>query len=101
MQEGSLFSTSSPAFIVCNYFVVVIALSCCFARAFSSCSEQGLLFVVVCGIPIAAASLVGAQALGHTGFRSCGAWPLESWPRSCGALGLVAPERVGSSWARD
>ena len=26
MQEGSLFSTSSPAFIVCNYFVGVIAL---------------------------------------------------------------------------
>ena len=72
VQEGSLFSTSSPAFTVGNYFVVVIALSCCFAWAFSSCSEQGLLFVVVCRLPIAVASLAGAQALGHSGFSSCG-----------------------------
>ena len=32
---------------------------CCRDWAFSSCSEQGLLFVVVLRLPIAVASLVG------------------------------------------
>ena len=37
----------------------------CWARAFSSCGEWGLLFVAVCGLLIAVASLCcGAQALG-------------------------------------
>ena len=74
---------------------------CCRVWAFSSCNEQGLLFAVVCRLPIKVASLVGAQALGHTGFSGYGSWPLESWLSNCGALGLVAPEHVGSSWARD
>ena len=31
---------------------------CCCARAFSSCGEQGPLYVAVCGLLIAVASLV-------------------------------------------
>ena len=31
---------------------------CCCTRAFSSCSERGILFIVVCGLLIAVASLV-------------------------------------------
>ena len=31
---------------------------CCYARAFSSCHEWGLLFIVVHGLLIAVASLV-------------------------------------------
>ena len=38
------------------YFLAVLGLRCC-AWAFSSCGEQGLLFVVVCGFLIAVASL--------------------------------------------
>ena len=34
----------------------VVGLHCC-ARAFSSCSEWGLLFVLVCGLLIVVASL--------------------------------------------
>ena len=53
-------------------------LGLCFcAWAFSSCGEQGLLFVVVCELLIA----VGARALGARasvvvayGYSSCGAW---------------------------
>ena len=38
-------------------FMAALGLCCC-ARAFSSCSERGLLFVVVCGLLTAVASLV-------------------------------------------
>ena len=40
---------------------------CCYARAFSSCGELGLLFVAVCGLLTAVSSLVvehGLQACG-------------------------------------
>ena len=62
-------------------------------QAFSSCSEQGLLFVVVHGLLIAVAFLVaenrlsGAQAsvVAALGFSSCGTWALERRLSSCGA----------------
>ena len=38
-------------------FLVALGLPCC-AQAFSSCGEQGLLFIVVRGFLIAVASLV-------------------------------------------
>ena len=37
-------------------FLTALGLHCC-ARAFSSCSEWGLLFVLVCGLLIVVASL--------------------------------------------
>ena len=41
------------------YLFILAALGlCCCARAFSSCGERGLLFVAVCGLLIAVASLV-------------------------------------------
>ena len=43
-------------------FLAALGLRCC-ARAFSSCREQGLLFVVVCGLLIAVASLVVEHGL--------------------------------------
>ena len=52
---------------------------CCGVRAFSSCSEWGLLFVAVRGLLIAVASRCGARALGTQasvvvarGLSSCG-----------------------------
>ena len=79
--------------LVCLFFLAALGLRCC-AWAFSSCGEQGLLFVVVCGLLIAVASRCGARALGvwasvvaahglsscgrraleHAGFSSCGTW---------------------------
>ena len=38
-------------------FLAALGLRCCM-QAFSSCGEQGLLLVVVCGLLIAVASLV-------------------------------------------
>ena len=43
-------------------FLAVLGLRCC-TWAFSSCGELGLLFVVVCGLLIAVASLVVEHGL--------------------------------------
>ena len=43
-------------------FLAAWGLRCC-ARAFSSCGERGLLFVAVCGLLIAVASLVAEHGL--------------------------------------
>ena len=43
-------------------FLAALGLRCC-ARAFSSCGEWGLLFVAVCGLLIAVASLVAEHGL--------------------------------------
>ena len=44
------------------FFGCVVSL-CCYAQAFSSCGELGLLFVVVCRLLIAVASLVAEHRL--------------------------------------
>ena len=49
-------------FIFLIYFWLWLGLHCC-AWAFSSCGERGLLFVVVCGLPIAVASPVAEHGL--------------------------------------
>ena len=45
-----------------HFFLAVLGLHCC-AQAFSSCSEQGLLFAAVRGLLIAVASLVAEHGL--------------------------------------
>ena len=59
--------------------------SCCCTRAFSSCSVQGPLFVVVCGL-----------SLWWRGF-CCEACRLSG----CGAQAQLPPWHMGSSWTRD
>ena len=49
-------------FIYLFLFLAALGLCCC-AWAFSSCSEQGLLFVAVRGLLIAVAFLVAEQGL--------------------------------------
>ena len=44
------------------FFLAALGLRCC-AQAFSSCGEQGLLFVVVCRLLIAVASLAAEHGL--------------------------------------
>ena len=44
------------------YFLAALGLRCC-VQGFSSCGEQGLLFVAVCGLLIAVASLVVEHGL--------------------------------------
>ena len=43
-------------------FLAALGLHCC-TRAFSSCGERGLLFVAVCGLLTAVASLVAEHGL--------------------------------------
>ena len=95
---------------MCVYmFLVVLGLHCC-AWAFSSCREQGLLFLAVLRFLIVVASFpcCGAQAPGvwassavALGLGSCGSWALEHRLSSCGPQILVAPWHVGSSQIRD
>ena len=44
------------------FFLAVLGLHCC-VQAFSSCSERGIFFIVVCGLLIAVASLVVEHGL--------------------------------------
>ena len=79
-------------FIYLYLFMAALGLCCC-ARAFSSCGERGLLFVVVRGLLIVVASLCcRAQALGTRaavvvarGLSSCVSGALEHRLSSCGA----------------
>ena len=58
-QKVNIFNLKKWNFI---YFLAALGLSCC-TRAFSGCGEQGLLFVAVCGLLIAVASLVAEHGL--------------------------------------
>ena len=53
-------------FLSMNLFIYLFLAElglCCWARAFSSCGEWGLLFVAVRGLLIAMASLVAEHGL--------------------------------------
>ena len=52
-------------------FLAALGLHCCM-RAFSSCDERGLLFVVVRGLLIAVASLVAEHGFQECKLSSCG-----------------------------
>ena len=90
------------------FFLAALGLRCC-TRAFSSCGEQGLLFIVVRRLLIAEASLVAEhglqvrrfQQLQHTGsvfvaheLNSCGSQALEHRLSSCG----VRAQLLCSMW---
>ena len=59
-------STCFVLFCFLNKFIYLFLAAlglCCCVRAFSSCSERGLLFVVVCGLLTVVASLVVEHGL--------------------------------------
>ena len=82
-------------------YLFLAALGLCYCeRAFSSCGEWGLLFIVVRGLLIAVASLVAEHGLQAPGLQ-------ELWLTGSGVQaqqlwckGLVAPRHVGSSRTR-
>ena len=53
------------------YFLAALGLRCC-ARAFSSCGERGLLFVVVHVFSLWWLLLLWSTGSRHAGFSSCG-----------------------------
>lgn len=68
----------------------MLALHCC-TRAFSTCDKQGLLCSFIAGaFHCSGLSCCGVQALGRTGFSSCGSCaslvvvPGLSGPTTCG-----------------
>ena len=62
-QREKLLIFSFYKFVYFIYlFLAALGLRCC-TQAFSSCSEQGLLFVVVRGLLISVASLVAEHRL--------------------------------------
>ena len=73
-------------------FLAALGLRCC-ARAFSNCSERGLLFIAVCQLLIEAASLAvehglqacGLQQLAARGLSSGGSRAVERRLSSCDA----------------
>ena len=75
-------------------FMAALGLHCC-ARSFSSCSEQGLLFVEMHRLLIAVASLVRSMGSQYAGFSSCSMRAQWLW-----RTGPAAPRHVGSSWTR-
>ena len=62
VPRGSSWRYCFPACFLFFFFLAALGLRCC-ARAFSSCSERGLLFVAVCGLLIAVVSLVAEHGL--------------------------------------
>ena len=49
-------AASSGCMFFLSFFMAALGLCCC-TQAFSSCGKQGLLFIAVCGLLIAAVSL--------------------------------------------
>ena len=61
--------------LVCLFiylFMAALGLRCC-TQAFSSCSEQGLLLVVVRGL-LTEVTLLRSMGSRRAGFSSCGMW---------------------------
>ena len=87
--------------------MAVLGLCCCI-RTFSSCGERGLLFIAMCGLLIAVASLVAEHTGSRcAGFSSCGTRAQQLWLVDSRAqaqqlwhMGLVVPRHVGSSQTR-
>ena len=97
----------SPNHLFFNLFLAALGLPCC-VWAFSNCGQRGLLFIVVCRLLIAVASLVAEHRLQARGLSSCGTWAQQLWHTGSRAqaqqlclMSLVAPWHVGSSQTRD
>ena len=73
-------------------FIYGYAGSCCYGQAFSTCGEQRLLFVAVCGFSLWRPLLLQSTGSRHTGFSNYGTWLSTCGPQaidcglgSCGA----------------
>ena len=89
-----------------NLFLAALGLRCC-TRAFSSCGEQGPLFVVVHGLLIAQLLLLRSMGSRRVGFSSYVTRAKQLWlagsrvqVQQLWLMGLVAPRHVGSSRTR-
>ena len=80
-------------------FLAALGLRCC-AWAFSSCSERGMLFVVVRRLPVAVASLVAEHGLQACRLQQLWLAGSRVQAQQLWRTGLVALRHVGSSRTR-
>ena len=71
-----------------------------YTQAFSSCGEQGLLFIAVPGLLNAVASLVAEHGLQAHGLQQLWLAGSIAQAHQLWHTNLVAPRHVGSSWTR-
>ena len=77
----------------------VLGLHCC-AQAFSNCVKRGLLFIVMCGLLTAVASLVLEHWLQAHGLQQLWLVGSRVQAQQLWCTGLAAPRHVGSSRTR-
>ena len=85
-------SFDKPKFFLadnCIYLFLTTLGHCCFAQAFSSCRDRGLL---CCGAQVSHCS-----GFSYWGAQALGAWAQYLWP----TMGLVVPHHVESSQIRN
>ena len=83
-RKEKCWTSTNWGFFFLRFILLLAALDLhCRARAFSSCSRWGLLFVV--GHRLLIVALFRAWVLGHEGFSSYRSWALEHRLTSCGA----------------
>ena len=78
-------------------FLAALGLRCC-TRAFSSCGERGLLFLLVLRLLFAVASLAVEHGLWARGLQELWLVGSRAQAQQLWRTGLVAPQHVGSSW---
>ena len=83
-----------------SLFLAMLGLCCC-AQSFSSCGEQGLLFVAVHRLLTVVAPLVAEHRLQACGLQQLWLAGSRAQAQQLWHTGLVAPWHVGSSWNRD
>ena len=80
LTTTSLLSVSVSLLLFLRVVFLLLLFALIFVAAHwavSRCSEQGLLFIAVCRLLIAVASLVAENRLWHAGFSSFGSRALE------------------------
>ena len=79
VQKGSLFSTPSPAFVICRLYLFI------FGCVGSSLLRTDFLQLWHMGFSLRWLLLLRSTGSRLTGFSSCGSWGLEHTLNSCGA----------------
>ena len=86
-------------FLIKNLFLAVLGHCCCLSFSLVAASEVYSL-IALHRLLVLVTSLV--SAVGRAGFSSWGTWAQELLlPSSRGSMGLVAPQKVGSSGTKD
>ena len=90
-------------FLTCTHCYIYLLLAVpglrCYTQAFSSCGDQGLLFIAVCGL--VAFLLWWLLLFQSTGPRACEIQQLWSLGLVIVCMGLVVLQHVEPSWTTD